>query len=166
MTGGMFEGWNSQSFQSLPVSWSQESLKWPTFGMVPLEKHQESLETEQYLLCGWATTMHQYSQSQKFLVIWNQATFKVPDNLSHFSRHDLAHFEARSSKLLYMSHGVITQLGSKSKSRSAKFLSLTLTLMSFPYWEPSGQPHACAWLVAKYTPPKKKLLVYSTWIKN
>ncbi len=27
--------------------------------------------------------------------------FKVPDNLSHFSRHDLAYFEARSSILLY-----------------------------------------------------------------
>ncbi len=76
--------------------------------------------------------------------------FKVPDNLSHFSRHDLAYFEARSSILLYMSHdsmkfgflvsgrhgslyrvsilGVIPQLGSRSKSRSAKFLSLTLTL--------------------------------------
>ena len=29
---------------------------------------------------------------------------KVPDNLSHFSRHDLAYFEARSSIFLYMSH--------------------------------------------------------------
>ncbi len=44
MTGGMFEGWNSQSFQGLPVSWSKESLKRPTFGLVSLGKHQESLE--------------------------------------------------------------------------------------------------------------------------
>ncbi len=29
---------------------------------------------------------------------------KVPDNLSHFSRHDLAYFETRSSIFLYMSH--------------------------------------------------------------
>ena len=29
---------------------------------------------------------------------------KVPDNLSHFSRHDLAYFKARSSIFLYMSH--------------------------------------------------------------
>ena len=110
---------------------------------------------------------------------------KVPDNLSHFSRHDLAYFEARSSIFLYMSHvsmklrvlqrfcknsdsflsiaqnwfvraahdkiffgflvsgrherlyrvsilGVIPQLGSRSKSRSAKFLSLTLTLRGHP----------------------------------
>ena len=30
--------------------------------------------------------------------------FKVPDNLSHLSRHDLAYFEARSSIFIYMSH--------------------------------------------------------------
>ena len=29
---------------------------------------------------------------------------KVPDNLSHFSRHDLAYFKARTSILLHMSH--------------------------------------------------------------
>ena len=29
---------------------------------------------------------------------------KVPDNLSHFSRHGLAYFEARSSIFVYMSH--------------------------------------------------------------
>ena len=33
-----------------------------------------------------------------------QYHIKVPDNLSPFSRHDLAYFEARSSILLNMSH--------------------------------------------------------------
>ncbi len=48
---------------------------------------------------------------------------KVPDNLSHFSRHDLAYFEARSSIL-----AVIPQLGSRSKSRSAKIFELDSNL--------------------------------------
>ena len=68
---------------------------------------------------------------------------KVPDNLSHFSRHDLA----RSSIFLYRVSiwGVIPQLGSRSKSRSAKFLSLTLTLIlrlgckKFELWYPCMQ---------------------------
>ena len=51
---------------------------------------------------------------------------KVPDNLSHFARHDLAYFEA--SLYIVSILGVIPQLGSRSKSRWAKFLSLTLTL--------------------------------------
>ncbi len=80
-----------------------------------------------------ATAMRQQNFSS-FSSVRTSQVVKVPDNLSQFPRHDLAYFEARSSIFLYMSHvsslGVIPQSGSRSKSRSAKFLSLTLTLKS------------------------------------
>ncbi len=86
----------------------------------------------QRLVNGWSKVgqnLDKFCRSQSMYNLWPRV--KVPDNLSHFSRHDLAYFEARSSILLYMRVSildVIPQFGSISKSRSANFLSLTLTL--------------------------------------
>ncbi len=89
------------------------------------------------LLSAWTSRGGQKADTALDVESNHQLQLKVPDNLSHFSRHDLVYFEARSSifsgrhESLYRVSilGVIPHLGSRSKTRSAKFLSLTLTLI-------------------------------------
>ncbi len=58
--------------------------------------------------------------------------FKVRVKLEGFTWHELTYFGPRCSILWYIRHvstlGVLSRLGSRSKSRSVSFQSLTLTL--------------------------------------
>ncbi len=116
--------------QELQVVWEMSEI-WEKQELQHLWEQWEQRELGEVLSYIWTKEVQRCCHRKKGTNWISHGTFlqsralKVPDNLSHFSRHDLAYFKARSSIFLYMSHvlGVIPQLGSRSKSRSANFLA-------------------------------------------